>query len=820
MFIYNAPIKEVTVLDPGLNTFTAKATISLKDVTNPRNMVVIAPVTGTPQIVHFNNNISLVSQKKGVAPGKYSLIYSSNSGVTPYIFAGNKALKWTIDITSQDSMAMNVAGINSAGNLNFYGLNYAAKFRAAITASATGAHTVEVDGIKTGGRLDAGDIMGAIKVTAKGTGAFNTAATGINAVYGATINKLGADITVSATKGKNSQNAYARGIYHASSNNSLSIYTAITKKISATTKHSGTGNAYANGITGGVNIELAGVAKSGAITASATADSGNAYASAISSVGEAKYIRIMTVQGKISASATAGGFVNVQTVCTEDTFYLYNFSGTISASGTSKSGKSIVAAISAKGVKTSGEIKGNITANASSKGGSVSAYGINVLGGADFEESPFSSNIQVKASQTDRNGIGGIEAYGIFAQEYIAAESPFSANITINAANASKSGFTAAYGIFCQNEDEDEDIMDLSDFAGKISVNSAGAGYGICTGSSIQGDHRGNVILGNCSGSIAINANENAYGIESTGIKFDSITGTITAKSKTGNAVGLYAKNIGLYSFNSNWQTDLGKITVSTSSTDANHSAKAIYATGILKVSETKEITGDFTVTSKSYAYGIHAKQGIESGDKISKISVKMNVTGAFGAYAIKTDQDGIKPLNLWFEGAQITTKVTDKFCTGDQYAIRAMNTTDDAVWVAGKSKLTGKINLGNGNDIVMIYAGSKVTGAFEGVECVEFILDDATQAGQTMWDKVDGSFGSTDMLIDLDYGTTGEFALCSRTSKDTAWSDIFDDIQLNFGAGLDSKALNLGTATEIDGYSYELKEKGNKLVLSVSLAN
>ena len=814
MAIYNAPIKEVTVLDSGLNTFTSKATISLKDVTNPRNMVVIAPFTGTPQITHFNNNISLVSQKKGVAPGEYSLIYSS--GGTPYIFAGNKALKWTIDITSQDAAKMNVAGINSAGNLYFHGLNSAAKFRAAITASATGAHTVEVDGIKTGGRLYAGDIMGAIKVTAKGTGAFNTTATGINAVYGATINKLGADITVSATKGKNSQNAYARGIYHASSNNSLSIYTAITKKISATTKHSGTGNAYANGITGGVNIELAGVAKSGAITASATADSGNAYASAISSVGEDKNILIMTVQGKISASATAGGFVDVQTVCTEEKFYLYNFSGTISASGTSKSGKSIVAAISAKRVRTSGEIKGNITANASSKGGSVSVYGIKVFEGADFEESPFSSNIQVKASQTDRNGTGDIEAYGIFALEYIAVESPFSANITINAANASKSGSTAAYGIFCQNASESLDIMAFSDFSGKISVNSAGAGYGIYTDSSIQTDY-GDVVLGNCSGSITINANENAYGIEGIRIQCDSITGTITAKSKTGDAVGLYAKNISLYSFSDNWQTDLGKITVSTSSTDANHSAKAIYATGILEVRDTYEITGDFTVTSKNIAYGIHAEQGIEFD---GKISVKMNVTGAFGAYAIKTDQSGINPLNLWFENTQITTKVTDKYYTGGQYAIKATNTTDDTVAVAGKSKLTGKINLGNGDDIVMIYAGSKVTGAFEGVECVEFILDDATQAGQTMWDKVDESFGSTDMWIDLDYGTTGEFALCSRTSKDTAWSDIFDDIQLNFGAGLDSKALNLGTATEIDGYSYEFKEKGNKLVLSVSLAN
>ena len=140
---------------------------------------------------------------------------------------------------------------------------------------------------------------------------------------------------------------------------------------------------------------------------------------------------------------------------------------------------------------------------------------------------------------------------------------------------------------------------------------------------------------------------------------------------------------------------------------------------------------------------------------------------------------------------------------------------------VAGKSKLTGKINLGNGNDTVMIHAGSKVTGAFEGVECVEFVLDDTTQAGQTMWDKVDDdTFGSADMMIDLDYGTTGEFALCSRTSKDTAWSDIFDDITLNFGAGLDSKALKLSEAIGIDGYSYELKEKGNKLVLSVSLAN
>ena len=810
MAIYNAPIKGATELDSGLNTFTAKATISLKDVTNTINLV---SFTDTPRITHFNNNISLVSQKKGVAAGDYNLIYSS--GGTPYIFAGNKALKWTIDITSQDAAKMNVAGINSAGNLYFHGLNSAAKFRAAITASATGAHTVEVDGIKTGGRLYAGDIMGAIKVTAKGTGLWNTTATGINADYGATINKLGADITVSATKGKNSQNAYARGIYHASSNNSLSINTAITKKISATTKHSGTGNAYANGITGGVNIELAGVAKSGAITASATSNTGGAYASAIDSVS--KGIQIMMIHGTVSASASAaGGPVEVKTIYGDNTLYIGDISGTVSATGKSKGGNSTVEAISAGTVTVKGEMTGNITANASVKGGSVSAYGIKGHSiSNNYSRDTFGGKIQVRASQTDKSGTGDISAYGIYAEGNISFWGDFSTNITVNASSTSESDTVKAYGIFSQNADE-YSSMYFSDIYGKISVNSTGAGYGICTNSEIT-EGSGDISMGYLPGSITVNANGDACGIEGYAIDFKSLTGTITAKSKAGNAFGLYAAD-GSISTQRFTQADLGKITVSSSSTDANHSAKAIYTTGILEMLDTYEITGDFTVTSKSYAYGIHAEEGIESG---GRISVKMNVTGAFGAYAIKTDYSGIKPLNLWFVGAQITTKVTDKFCTGDQYAIRAMNTTNDTVWVAGKSKLTGKINLGNGNDTVMIYAGSKVTGAFEGVERVEFILDDTTQAGQTMWDKADESFGSTAMTIDLDYGTTGEFALCSRTSKDTAWSDIFnDDIQLNFGAGLDSKALNLGTATEIDGYSYEFKEKGNKLVLSVSLAN
>lgn len=812
MAIYNAPIKEVTVLDPGLNTFTAKATISLKDVTNTINLV---SFTDTPRITHFNNNISLVSQKKGVAAGDYNLIYSD--GGTPYIFAGNKALKWTIDITSQDDAAMNVAGIDSAGDLNFHGLNSTAKFRAAITASATGAHTVEVDGIKTGGTLYAGDIMGAIKVTGKGTGKRNTTATGINAVYGAVINKLGADIVVSTTTGKDSMHAYARGIYATAQD--MAILTLLSKKFSVTVKHSGSGNAYANGLTGNAEIYLEGIAKSGTITVSATSDTGGAYASAIDSVSQE--IQIMMIHGTVSASASAaGGPVEVKTIFASGHNYLCigDISGTVSATGTSKGGKSTVEAISAFSVTVEGEMTGNITANASAKGGSVSAYGIKGHSiSNNYSGNTFGGKIQVRASQTDKSGTGDISAYGIYAEVNISFQGDFSTNITVNASSTSESDTVKAYGIFRPNADG-YSSMSFPDIYGKISVNSTGAGYGICTNSKIT-EGSGDISMGYLPGSITVNANGDACGIEGYAINFRSLTGTITAKSKAGNAFGLYAAD-GSISTQRFMQADLGKITVSSSSTDANHSAKAIYTSGLLDLTGTVIVSGDFTVTAKSIAYGIHAAKGFDTNPS-NVISVKMNVTGAFGAYAIKTDQSGLDPLYLRFEGAQITTKVTNKYYTGNQYVIKAdNNTTSDTVVVAGKSKLTGKINLGNGNDTVMIHAGSKVTGAFEGVECVEFVLDDTTQAGQTMWDKVDDTFGSADMMIDLDYGTTGEFALCSRTGKDTAWSDIFDEITLNFGAGLDSKVLNLGAATEIDGYSYELKEKGNKLVLSVSLAN
>ena len=142
-----------------------------------------------------------------------------------------------------------------------------------------------------------------------------------------------------------------------------------------------------------------------------------------------------------------------------------------------------------------------------------------------------------------------------------------------------------------------------------------------------------------------------------------------------------------------------------------------------------------------------------------------------------------------------------------------------DFIEISTKSTLTGKIDLGEGsNDTVRIHSGSKVTGAFEGVENVELVLDDSDFKNTALWQNFDGS-EKVDLSIDLAYGMTGTFALCSRKSASTDWSELDNDgkIQLNIdGVEFKNLDINNGVAAD-DFYQYKIVKKGNTISLAVT---
>ena len=485
------------------------------------------------------------------------------------------------------------------------------------------------------------------------------------------------------------------------------------------------------------------------------------------------------------------------------------------------------------GGKNTGSVQ--VTAQSDS---SAEAYGIFA------ENSATITNLSgAITTQATGNGNESISSYAIYQEsmeqtlEFIGT---FSSKLKVSAQNKNRDkGIVYAGAVSAKSDVYADDITG----AWNISANGYNAGaYGLYT---VNG---GSINVGNISGNKTITAqssNKNttyvSYAFHSAdAFTANKISDTIKI-SATGSAYGFYSNkefqvndmskmNLSVTSSNNkaygiwvdhysdgNLIVDkdglhLGKITVSGYSDAYGMSV----ASNICSVSGCQNNRLEGTVTVKSQngsAYGIEAKRFSDTDDLGNEIvcSANISVTGKDYARGI-----GITRGNLILDNAVITAKVTDKAKADYAYAVYAIYENNN-ISITGKSKITGNIRTGSTADFdkVSIESGSKLVGSMDGVETVELILNDKSQAKQSLWDVTRDLGDAVDLNINFDYGMTGDFLLATKKSG-FDWDDVIDlnGCTLYFG---ENNSVQLYGGCDYGDFNFELKEKGNQLILSVA---
>ena len=521
---------------------------------------------------------------------------------------------------------------------------------------------------------------------------------------------------------------------------------------------------------------------------------------------------------------------------------------------------------------------GSIAVNVKDKY-NVKAFGISAGNDLYYTDSDLilggknTGSVQVTAQSDSR-----AEAYGIFAENSATITNLSGAITTQATGNGNEEvrafaiyqesmeqtlefigTFSSKLKVSAQNKNRDKDIVYAGAVSAKsdvyadditgawnISANGYNAGaYGLYT---VNG---GSINVGNISGNKTITAqssNKNttyvSYAFHSSdAFTANKISDTIKV-SATGTAYGFYSnkdfqvndmskmnlsvtssnnKAYGIQVYDSNNGNlivdkdglNLGKITVSGYSEAYGICVEA----NICSVSgcQNNRLEGSITVKSKNgSAYGIEAYRFSDTDDQGNEkneivCSANISVSGKDYASGIKITRG-----NLILDNAVITAKVTDKAQADYAYAVYAVYENNN-ISITGKSKITGNIRTGStaDSDKVSIESGSKLVGSMDGVETVELILNDKSQAKQSLWDVTRDLGDAVDLNINFDYGMTGDFLLATKKS-DFAWNDVIDlnDCTLYLG---ENNSLQLYGGCDYGDFNFELKEKGNQLILSVT---
>lgn len=439
---------------------------------------------------------------------------------------------------------------------------------------------------------------------------------------------------------------------------------------------------------------------------------------------------------------------------------------------------------------------GNTTAAAINAGGKIEINGI------------FSSKLTVSA-QNKNNAKGTVYASGISVK---GAGNNIVIDDISGVWNISATGYDAgAYGIHSVNGGS----ITLGDLSGNktITATSKNTGTGVAT---YGFDSAGSFTAEKISGNITVTATGSAYGFFSEkAFSVDDMSKMkLKVTSRNGTAYGICAGN----SSESNLLLDdaglnLGKITVNAYGYAAGLSVNY----GAIKADSSclnNVLAGNITAVSKTdSAVGILANEF----DNVV-CSATISATGKTAAIGIDFGTG-----DLTLDGAKITTKVTEKNNTV-AYAVYSISKDDNTIELTGKSKLVGHINTGDGDeneeDRVIIESGSKLVGALENVEFVELKINDSTQSKNSMWDVIESDEMTRSKLwIDIDYGLTGDFLLATKKST-LEWDDVIDfsndgeEIVLSTGDTSLNMTYNSCTYGDLN---YEVKESGNKLILSVT---
>ena len=172
----------------------------------------------------------------------------------------------------------------------------------------------------------------------------------------------------------------------------------------------------------------------------------------------------------------------------------------------------------------------------------------------------------------------------------------------------------------------------------------------------------------------------------------------------------------------------------------------------------------------------------------------------------------------LHIYNATVKAEVSDKKNKNKAYAVLCSEgDASQTVTISNGAKVTGHIDLSGGTDLLEIGQDSTFKGSCSNVENVWLELS-ASNRKQAAWDIMDSDNATAvDLRIDLDYGLTGKFVICTKES-DMAWSDAIEDkILLSFGADDCVEYSLLGGTFTDSFYKFELEFSGNKMLLNVT---
>lgn len=807
--IYKAAMTHPVVIRDYANVFDGKANITVEQ---SEYAIVFSDYSWTS----INTNVSLTNN------GGYGSAFLIKSFADLQLVSNNVSKNFSIKFTTNEEYA-DALGIFSQNSITL-GNSEKDIFRANISATASALYEAFAYAVQAEGEVRFANLAGTISsnATAKqgfavatGIGGFgiygtsvgkniNITAKGYSGAYADGItsyqtedvfgNKYGFDISIGEIAAAMNINATATGDVAANAiNSSQNLYLGDIKG-AITCKGTGT-SADVEAIRAEGDIEIGDIAKAITVTATAKAD-GEAEAAVVAAEGR---IWIDSVEAALKVTASNGEEAEARVFESEfdiegpyDEYY--NFNGIMiteikqALSATATTAKGMSATASVLSAEESDVYIDYIGAALSATANAKDTAEATAIKGNSIYVSQIDKNISVTATADTATacGIAGIDYASIY-------------QVNGNISATSKCKFNGLAAALYSGNEDGSSMLYLGNVKGTLSATAAnGTAAGVYSIGEI-----------NLAGDInKISANGyNAYGIYTEGMLHTDDLYVEKGIVVTGKeiAYGIKADAIS-YSVNS-YNEGAIEIYADISVTATGECADATGIEFDYADCDTLVFSGTITGKSKDAAYGIYCD-------------------GRSGYYNEQYEfvHDAFAVSNLCLDGAKIEVKTTSKDNTPIALSIGVRFDVDTTVEIINKSTVVGDILLGNGTDKVIIESGSKVTGAFYGVEEVELVLNDVNTKNNALWQNIDGS-DNVDLNIDFERGMTGEFALCTRKNTDDSWMiDANGDgirIQLGFSDDDYIELDNYIGATAEDGlYKYELVEnkKGNTLSLAVSL--
>ncbi|NTW55482.1 MAG: autotransporter outer membrane beta-barrel domain-containing protein [Chlorobiaceae bacterium] len=506
----------------------------------------------------------------------------------------------------------------------------------------------------------------------------------------------------------------------------------------------------------------------------------------------------LTINGNLTGSVIAQAYNDeAYGIRAYNTGKNLNINGTLSGTVTAQAGDDEAYGLrGANDLKITGDLAGSVTAQAGYdflnnivvNGDHNNAYGLRA--------SKNDLSIGGTLSGTVTAQAGGVEAYGLYAEDHITIGT---AGNVFNGTVTAQAGDDGAYGLFTLNDD----ITVNGDFLGNVN---AQAGYNFTTKTVVNGSNDDAYgfragdnlnINGNLSGTVKAQAGgDDVYGLYASGGNINitgSLSGNVTAQGGSGEAYGLFTDG--------NDDITIGGNLNGTITAQAGYD----FANG-------KVVNGNFNT-----AYGLHAGYDLNINGNLSG-AVKAQA-GGDGAYGLYADQHDIN-INNNLSG-NITAQAGDDnayglFTDGNDDIIIGGDLSGNVTAQAGYDFASVTVANGTHNSAYGLYAGDdlKIGGILSGTVIAEAGGHSAAgiAAGDHIGTYDSGTTSYTPLII------TGNISATANGAAAGILADGQMDLDISGNAivsGTDKNETDLGYAIRsgrFDGFGgYALFTNPNK---------